>query len=415
MPKQQHEFLNSLTTEQLNKLRSDWQFWARDKQLMPAGEWSIWLIMAGRGFGKTRTGAETALDLVEQGYRAGGLIGRTVADVRSVMVEGPLSGLLACARRRGYELNYEPSKRMITWPNGAVAYTYSGDKPDQLRGPEHDWLWADELAAWRYPDSWDMARFGLRIGQRPIALATTTPRPVKHIRDLIDDPETVVTRGSTYENAANLSKLALSVLEAKYGGTRLGRQELLAELLDDVPGALWTRTILDRYRVREVPQMRRIVVAVDPAATSGEDSDETGIVVEGVSGHGHGYVLADLSLQGRPLKWAQVVVDAYRLWRADLIVAESNNGGEMVESNIHTVDKHVPVKLIHASRGKRTRAEPISSLYEQGRIHHHGVFAELEDQMCTWVPDLDDSPDHMDAAVWGLTELMLGFRQGGTT
>ena len=294
-----------------------------------------------------------------------------------------------------------------------MAWTYSGDKPDQLRGPEHDAIWADELAAWRYPDAWDQARFGLRIGDRPIALVTTTPRPVPHIRALIKDPMVLITTGSTYENAANLSDLALGMLEQKYGGTRLGRQELLAELLDDTPGALWTRDMLDKNRVRTIPQMRRIVVAIDPAVTSHEDSNETGIVVAGLGRDGKGYVLADVTLRGRPLKWARVAIEAYHLWKADLIIAEKNNGGEMVESNIHTVDQDVPVKLVHASRGKRTRAEPVSSLYEQGRIKHQGAFAELEDQMCTWVPDESDSPDRVDAMVWGFTELMVGPSKGG--
>lgn len=377
---------------------------------MPGGDWSVWLIMAGRGWGKTRTGAETVLDLVERGYGAVGLVARTVSDVRNVMIEGPKSGLLACARRRGYELNYEPSKRKVTWPNGAVAFTYSGDKPDQLRGPEHDALWSDEFAAWRYPEAWDMALMGLRIGERPVAIATTTPRPVSHVRDLIKTQGTLITRGSTYDNAANLSQMALQVLEEKYGGTRLGRQELDAELLDDVPGALWTRDLLDKYRLahgERPPEMARIVVAIDPATTSTSESNETGIVVCGLGTDGRGYILADVSIRARPSKWAQVAIDAFNLWQANYIVAETNNGGEMVEEVLRTKDATVPYKAVHASRGKRTRAEPISSLYEQGRVRHVGAFAELEDQFCTWVPDEGDSPDHLDAAVWGLTFLML--------
>jgi phage terminase large subunit-like protein len=418
-PATQRQFLESLTPQQLNNLQRDWRFWARDAQILPPGDWSVWLIIAGRGWGKTRSGAEGVCDLVEQGYRSIALVGRTVADVRQVMVEGPISGILACARRRGYEVLYEPSKRKLTWPNGAVAYTYSGDKPDQLRGPEHDAAWVDELAAWRYPESWDMLLFGLRIGIKPVVIATTTPRPVKHIRDLLASPTTHITRGRTLDNAANLSPIALKKLLEKYQGTRLGRQELDAELLDDVPGALWTRSILEKYRVRYTPVLVRIVVAIDPAASVTEDSAETGIIVAGIDRLGEGYVIDDLTLKGSPDTWAKAAVDAYRKYQADMIVGEANNGGDMVESTIRTVDKNVPFKKVWASRGKYTRAEPVSALYEQGKVHHVGTFAELEDQYCTWVPG-EDSPDRMDAAVWALTELMLeeekqsGMRQAKT-
>lgn len=400
-------FLERLTPDQMRKLKRDWQFWARDNQLLPGGEWDTWLIMAGRGWGKTRSGSEAVLDLVERGYRSIGLIARTVGDTRNVMIEGPMSGLEACARRRGYEVNYEPSKRKVTFPNGAVAYTYSGDNPDQLRGPEHDALWADELAAWRYAEAWDMAQFGLRIGERPLAIVTTTPRPVPHLRELLADPGTRVTRGSTYDNRANLSARALRKLEQQYGGTRLGRQELYAEILDDVPGALWTRTILDEGRVRNVPELVRIVVAIDPAVTAGENSDWTGIVVAGIGADRHGYVLDDLTVQTSPERWARIAVAAYERWKADRIIAESNNGGDMVATTLRTVDPLVPVRLVHAARGKRTRAEPVSALYEQGRVHHVGALPELEDQLCTWVPG-DESPDRLDALVWALTDLMLG-------
>lgn len=404
---QRRVFLERLTPDQMRKLKRDWQFWARDNQLLPGGEWDTWLIMAGRGWGKTRSGSEAVLDLVERGYRSIGLIARTVGDTRNVMIEGPMSGLEACARRRGYEVNYEPSKRKVTFPNGAVAYTYSGDNPDQLRGPEHDALWADELAAWRYAEAWDMAQFGLRIGERPLAIVTTTPRPVPHLRELLADPGTRVTRGSTYDNRANLSARALRKLEQQYGGTRLGRQELYAEILDDVPGALWTRTILDEGRVRNVPELVRIVVAIDPAVTAGENSDWTGIVVAGIGADRHGYVLDDLTVQTSPERWARIAVAAYERWKADRIIAESNNGGDMVATTLRTVDPLVPVRLVHAARGKRTRAEPVSALYEQGRVHHVGALPELEDQLCTWVPG-DESPDRLDALVWALTDLMLG-------
>jgi phage terminase large subunit-like protein len=402
----QRRFLASLTPQQLNNLQRDWRFWARDDQILPDGDWFVWLIMAGRGWGKTRTGAEGVLDLVERGYRSIALVGRTVADVRQVMVEGPISGIVACARRRGYEANYEPSKRKVTFGNGAEAYTYSGDKPDQLRGPEHDAAWVDELAAWRYAESFDMLLFGLRIGIRPVVLATTTPRPVKHIRELLASPTTKVTRGRTLDNAANLSPIALAKLLEKYAGTRLGRQELDAELLDDTPGALWTRAILERSRVKNYPPLVRIVVAIDPEATVTEDSAETGIIVAGKDKAGHGYVLDDITVKGSPDTWARAAVAAYHRWEADKIIGEANNGGDMVESTVRTVDRSVHFAKVHASRGKFTRAEPVSALYEQGKVHHLGDLAELEDQMCTWVPG-DTSPDRMDAAVWALTELML--------
>lgn len=373
---------------------------------MPPGDWSVWLIMAGRGWGKTRSGAEAVLDLVERGYRAIALIGRTVADVRSVMVDGPLSGILACAERRGYSVKYEPSKRKLTWPNGACAYTYSGDQPDQLRGPEHDAAWPDELAAWRYAETFDNLLFGLRIGPRPLVIATTTPRPVKLIRDLIASPTTHVTRGRTLDNAANLSPIALSRLLEKYQGTRLGRQELDAELLDDVPGALWNRSRIETCRVGRIPAMVRIVIAIDPAVTVTEDSNDTGMIVAGIDDRGYGYVIDDLSGSYSPDAWARRAVAAYHQYHADRIVAEVNNGGDLVEAVIRTVDPSVSYRAVRATRGKWTRAEPVAALYEQNKVFHAGSLPELEDQLCTWVPG-EDSPDRLDAMVWGLTDLML--------
>lgn len=353
------------------------------------------------------------LDLVEQGWRAIALVGRTVADVRQVMVEGSISGLLACARRRGYEVRYEPSKRKLVWSNGAVAYTYSGDKPDQLRGPEHDGAWVDELAAWRYPEAFDMLLFGLRVGQRPLVIATTTPRPAPHIRALVDSPTTHLTRGRTLDNAANLSPVALTKLLERYEGTRLGRQELDAELLGDTPGALWTQATLERWRVSRLPELVRIVVAVDPEASDGEDSAETGIVVAGMDRAGEGYVLDDATVKGAPLTWARTAIRAHEQWRADKVIGEANNGGDMVETTLRTVAPRLPYKKVWASRGKVTRAEPVAALYEQGKVHHCGVFAELEDQMCHWVPGMK-SPDRLDALVWALTELMLPAEKPAT-
>lgn len=397
--------IEDLTEEEASALLYDWEFWARPSQLPPPGDWRVWLILAGRGFGKTRTGAETVIDRVRRGVsKRVGLIAPTAADARDVMVEGE-SGILACSPPDFRPL-YEPSKRRLTWPNGAVATLFSAEEPDRLRGPQHDFIWADEPAAWKYPETWDMAMFGLRLGTDPRVIATTTPRPTRMIRDLVADPGTVVTRGTTYENARNLAPAFLTAIVKKYEGTRLGRQELNGEILDDNPGALWHRGVIENLRVREYPSLLRIVVGVDPAVTSDSTSAETGIVVAGIAADGHCYVLEDASLQGNPLAWATAVARAYDQHRADRVVGEQNNGGELVEANVRTVAPRISYKGVWASRGKRTRAEPISSLYEQGKVHHVGTFPTLEDQMCDWAPDSGDpSPDRMDALVWALTEL----------
>lgn len=400
--------LSSLSEEEALMLLYEWRFWARPNQLPPENWRHVWLILAGRGFGKTRTGAETVRWLVETGQaKRIALVAPTAADARDVMVEGE-SGILAVSRP-DFKPEYEPSKRRITWPNGAVAYTYSAEEPDRLRGPQHDFAWCDELAAWKYPDdTWDNLIFGLRLGDNPRVVVTTTPKPIPLVRKLVNDPETVVTRGSTYENAANLPPSFLKEIRDKYEGTRLGRQEIFAEILDDVPGALWTRSMLDDLRVKKAPELVRVVVAIDPAVSSGEDSDETGIIVAGKGADGHGYVLDDLTCRMSPDGWATRAVNAYYKHEADRIVAEVNNGGDLVEATIRTVDRKIPYKAVRASKGKRTRAEPIAALYEQGKIHHVGSFPLLEDQMCNFTPDgYDGSPDRVDALVWALTELML--------
>lgn len=376
---------------------------ARDKQMLPDGVWSTWMILAGRGFGKTRTGAETIRYWVEtgQGKRIA-LVARTAADVRDVMVEGE-SGLLAICPPWNKPV-YEPSKRRLRWPNGAIATTYSGDKPDQLRGPQHDKAWCDEIAAWRYPDSWDQLQFGMRLGDNPQVVVTTTPRPIKIVREILADTTTISTRGSTYENSANLAPSALARLKAKYENTRLGQQELYAVLLDDNPYALWKRSNIDATRVIKSPDLKRVIVAIDPAVSTNEDSDETGIVVVGQSSDGQCYVLDDMTLSASPDQWAKQAISAYHKYKADRIIAEVNNGGDMVEYTIRTVDALIPFKQVRASRGKQTRAEPIAALYEQSKVHHVGMFAELEDQMCQWMPG-DKSPDRMDALVWAISEL----------
>lgn len=374
----------------------------------PAGDWRTWLILAGRGWGKTRTGAEWVIDRVEDGHQRIALIGPTAADVRDVMVEGE-SGLLRVAPE-DMLANYEPSKRRITFASGAICTTYSADEPDRLRGPQHDAAWADELAAWRYPDAWDQLQFGLRLGDDPRTIVTTTPRPTREIRELVKASTTVVTRGSTFDNADNLAPAFLDRILQKYEGTRLGRQELYAEILDDVPGALWTRAMLEHAVTAcpsPVPDTERMVVAIDPAVTSGEDSDETGIVVAGRTGS-QAFVLADYTCRLSPDGWARRAVDAYHQHKADRIVAEANQGGDMVRTVLRTVDPSVPVKLVHATRGKRVRAEPVAALYEQQRVFHTAVFPELEDQLVTWTPDSPSSPDRLDALVWVLTDLDLG-------
>lgn len=407
--------LDELTPAQLSALRWHWPFWARPNQLAPEGDWTTWLLLAGRGFGKTRCGSEWIRKVAKEnpGCRIA-LVAETAADARKVMVEGD-SGILAVSDP-SFMPNYSPANRQLTWPNGTIAFTYNATQPDQLRGPQHHFAWCDEIAKWQYmQDSWDQLQFGLRLGTTPKQLVTTTPRPLPLIKKMLVDPYTVITRGKTRDNAANLAAPTLRQLEEKYGGTRLGRQELDAEILDDIPGALWSRSMIDETRLYETPSdMQRVIVAIDPAASSEEGSDETGIVVVGMArdadGYQRGYVLDDGSLRGTPEEWARKAASLYRKWEADKIVAEKNQGGEMVSSVLRAIDRSLPIKLVHASRGKIIRAEPMSALYEQRRIHHVGRFDELEDQMCTFSVDNIrgngmGSPDRVDALVWGLTEL----------
>jgi predicted phage terminase large subunit-like protein len=371
--------------------------------------------MAGRGFGKTRTGAEWIKELVEtSAARNIALIAPTAGDARDVMVEGP-AGILAVSSS-WCRPEYEPSKRRISWPNGAVASTFSSEESDRLRGPQHDALWADEVASWNDAQStWDMAMFGLRVGTHPRWLVTTTPKPIKLLKELLkrEGADVTVTRGTTFENSANLAPSFIEAIKARYGGTRLGRQELEAELLSDVPGALWQLDWLDRDRVARAPELKRIVVAVDPAASNNEGSDQTGIIVAGIDADKHGYILEDLSGRYAPHEWAQRAVAAYQRHRADRIVAEINNGGLMVEETLRMISRGVSYKAVHASRGKVVRAEPVSALYEQRRVHHVGTFSALEDQLCSFTSDFDRaragySPDRLDALVWALSELLVG-------
>lgn len=392
----------------LTETRPLWRDIARSEQLPPEGEWRIWLVQAGRGFGKTRLAAEWILERVRSGKaRRISLIGSTAADTRDVMIEGE-SGILNIARNNERPL-YEPSKRRLTFPNGAVATTFSADVPERLRGPQADTIWGDEPASWSDGIAvFDMAMFGLRLGNDPRAVFTGTPKPVPLIRQLREMPTTVVTRGRTLDNAANLAPQFLDSIVAKYENTRLGRQELDGELLEDVEGALWSWSMFayEGFRLLAAPSLKRIVIGVDPAASSNASSDETGIVVCGLGDDGRGYVLADASLRASPNEWAQTVAGLYGAYQADRVVAERNNGGEMVEAVLLTAAPALPVKTVWASRGKQTRAEPIAALYEQNKVSHIGNLTDLETQLTSWTPG-DDSPDRLDGLTWALSELML--------
>ena len=338
----------------------------------------------------------------------GAFIAKDPAEARKVMIEGPAGILKVCPPWDAPRHN--PSLKQLSWPNGTVAHVYSSEEYEELRGPQHHWAWCDEPAKWRNADeTWEQVLFGLRLGDNPEACLTTTPRPIKLIRDLLKDPLCFVTNGSTYDNRANLSKVYESIIR-KFEGTRLGRQELYAALLDDTPGALWTYTLIDKYRLPAVPkgvELVRVVVAIDPSAT--EEGNAAGIVGAAQGSDGHGYVLADKTLNARPEGWAKEAVDLLDLLQGDLVVAEINNGGQMVEGTIRAYRRDVPYKEVHASRGKITRAEPISLLYERGLIHHVGSYPELEDEMCTYEPVMMEkrkySPNRMDALVWAMTEL----------
>lgn len=402
------------------RLRYLWKLWARPQQRAPVGEWTYWLIVAGRGWGKTRTAAEWIAGEVRSGRRRRlALISKDPRDARDVMVEGP-SGLLNVGPLE-WRPRYEPSNLKLIWPNGAEAFIYSAEDPDKLRGPEHDGAWADELCAWRFiRETWDNLRFGLRIsgpqGHDPRCVVTTTPKPVKVLTEIRDDPDTIVTGGSTYENLSNLSKVFRKAILSKYEGTRVGRQEIFAEILEEVEGALWTRDLLEQNRVgpADVPALGRIVIAVDPMAKKNakrkQSEPETGIIIAGMGEDEHGYVIGDYSVtNSKPDVWARKVIAAFYDFEADRVVGEVNNGGDMVEDVIRTRDPNIPFKMVTASRGKWTRAEPISALDEQAKIHHVGFFGDLETQMCTWTgEDNEPSPDRLDARVWALTELMLG-------
>lgn len=469
----------ALGPERVGRLLHDWRFWGRPGQLPPPGDWRVWLVLAGRGFGKTRAGAEWVQQVaggggagpaggpgVDGGALAGlpaaaepdgliptqechvghfagcinegegaeggrfgpvgsvgvtagvaapvriALVGATLAEARAVMVEGE-SGLLATAPPWARPV-FEPALRRLVWPNGSVAHLYSADAPEQLRGAQHHFAWCDEAAKWRNAEAvWANLEMGLRLGERPRVLVTTTPRPVPLVRRLLADPSVAVTRGATWDNRANLPAAFLDAMAAAYGGTRLGRQELEGEMIEAVEGALWSPDLIERNRVDAPPALARVVVAVDPPVTGGPEADACGIVVAGLGADGDAYVLADRSVQGAsPDGWARAVEAAAAEFDADRIVAEANNGGDLVGLVLRAAGCRAPVKLVRASRGKSARAEPVAALYEQGRAHHAGGFARLEDELCGLMPGggyvgPGRSPDRADALVWALTELML--------
>ncbi len=398
-------------------LQGSWRLTARPEQLAPPGDWTTWIFCGGRGAGKTRSGAEWVQDRVETGAaRYIHLVAPTAGDARDVLLEGP-AGILTIAPSHMRPI-YQPSLRKVTWPNGAQALLFSSDEPDRLRGPQCDTLWIDELCAMRTAqDVLDMAFMGLRLGKDPRCLITTTPRPIKPFKVLLarEGQDVVVSRSSSYANRDNLAPQFFQQILAKYAGTRLGRQEIEAELLTDVPGALWHLERIEELRVARAPErLERVVVAVDPAVTFGPDSDETGLIVAGLGADGACYVLDDASGRYPPEEWARKAIQLYRRYCADRIVAETNQGGDLVEKTLRSVDPSIPFRGVHASRGKITRAEPVSALYEQGRVHHVGVFGPLEDQLTSYDGTRGSaSPDRLDALCWAVHELMLGPPPGG--
>ena len=418
----------SLTYGVATQIEYDWPLWARQEQLppddSPGDPWHIWLLLAGRGFGKTRVGAEWVRARAESGAsRRIALIARTPHEAETVMVNGE-SGILAVCPPWNRP-NWEPSKRRLTWPNGAMAFVFSSYEPDQLRGPQFDAAWCDELASWQYPQlTWDNLAFGLRLGPSPKCVVTTTPKPIDIVRELAKRKDVILTTGSSYDNSRNLPPGYIQAIRRRYEGTTAGQQEIHAQLLKEAEGALWKREWIDDHRIEVAPDgddIRVKVVAIDPAVTfNPRRSDETGIIVAGSSGgrildHEKRYwVLEDASGIMTPDAWARRAVELAQKHDADYITGETNQGGALVESVI----KHAPggeyvrFKGVHATQSKRARAEPVSAIYEQGRAHHVGRFTELEDQMCAWTPDSPNSPDRMDALVWainGLTEIRTGI------
>jgi phage terminase large subunit-like protein len=402
----------TLKPQEQSDIEYIWDFWTRDDQRAPVGDWRCWFVMAGRGFGKTRMAAEWVRGQAEaDGSLRIALVAATLHEARSVMIEGE-SGLLAIAPDEKRPI-WEPSLKRLVWPNGAIAQVFAASEPEGLRGPEHHIAWADEVAKWDHGiATWDNLNMTMRLGDAPRIVATTTPRSVPLVRRLLTEKGVAITRGAMEANRANLPTSYRQAMAEVYGKARLGRQELLGEFLEDVEDALWTRELLEARRVSVAPEMRRIVIGVDPPASAGGDA--CGIVAVGKGADGKAYMLADHSVRGRsPEGWARAVAAAALAWGADRVVAEANNGGDMVISTLRAADVSMPVKKVHASRGKAARAEPVATLYEGGRAFHAGAFPELEDELCGLISGgayegPGRSPDRADALVWAMTELMLG-------
>ncbi|WP_248310377.1 terminase family protein [Bosea sp. 117] len=397
-----------------------WPLLGRASQTPPdlaqgGGDWTTWLLLGGRGAGKTRAGAEWVRALATRGQaRRIALVAESLADLREVMVEG-VSGLLA-VHPRHERPRWEPTRRRLEWPNGAIAQGFSADDPESLRGPQFDAAWCDELAKWRYAEAaFDMLQFGLRLGARPRQMVTTTPRPTALLRRLLADPACAVTRMATAENAVHLAPTFLEGVVGRYAGTRLGRQELDGEIIEDRPDALWNRALIEAGRESAAPPLVRIVVAVDPPASSRKGADACGLIAAGIDREGVVHVLADDSAPGlTPNGWGGRALALYRRLEADHVVVEINQGGEMVRTILAGLDPDVPVAEVRATRGKWLRAEPVAALYEQGRVRHAGAFPALEDELCDFAPDgLSNgrSPDRLDALVWAVTALALGPKE----
>ena len=405
-------FLSSLSRREAQWLLDYWALWARADQLPPKGEdWTLWLILGGRGAGKTRAGAEWVRGLAKQKNVRIALVGETYSATRAVMVEGA-SGILAVSPDEERPI-FLPSKRELRWSSGAVAELFSASNPEALRGPQFHFAWSDELCKWHYAEeTWDMLQFALRLGDAPRQVITTTPRPTALLKKLLRSPRTAITRATTYANRANLSPKFFEDIIKSYEGTRLGRQELEAELIEDNEEALWSREMIEAHRRLAPPALKSKVVAIDPPATSKRSSAACGIIAAGIDEADQLYILGDYSRQGlSPLEWARVALQAAQRHQADRVIAEVNQGGDMVEAVLRQLSPNVRFRAVRASYGKKARAEPIAALYEQGKVHHTGRFQALEDQMCSWTgASYDASPDRLDALVWALTELAFGTK-----
>ena len=398
--------MRQLSAREAQHLTDSWAFWAREEQKPPMGDWRIWLFLGGRGAGKTRAGAEWVRAQVKAGCRRIALVAPTFSDVREVMVSGP-SGFLNIGDEDDRP-RYEASRHRLIWPNGAEAHGFSSEDPDGLRGPQFDCAWADEFAAWTRPqETLDMLGLGLRLGEDPRLMITTTPRPIPALKALLKQSGLAVTRAATEANTPNLAPGFVATMTERYGASRLARQELEGVLIDDPEGALWTRSLIDQALGLPAFEPERVVVAVDPPASA--TGDECGIIVTGCSGQGREarlVVLKDMSLQGRPEVWAAKVAEAFEAVDADWVVAEANQGGDMVRAVLQAAAPDLPIKLVHASRGKRARAEPVAALYAKGRVRHAGRFPALEDQMCAFgASEQSGSPDRVDALVWAIAAL----------